>query len=75
MELAFLLGATEQRLEGFGSWILLQLIGYKSPEIESLVHSIFLYRADPVGALPGNGDEWVLLSAIASCPGKGICCP
>lgn len=54
--LIFPLGATEQVLEDFGSWIPLQLIGHKSLEIESLVHSIFFSRRVPFGALPDNVD-------------------
>lgn len=50
------LGATEQVLEGFGSWIPLQLIKQESPETESTVHCTFLYKCAPVGASPDSAD-------------------
>lgn len=56
MKSGFPLGATEQVLEGFGSWIPLQLIRHKSPETGSLVQNTFLYTCVPVGALPDTAD-------------------
>lgn len=56
MKSGFPLGAAERVLEGFGSWIPLQLIRQKSPEIGSLVQSTFLHTCVPVGALPDHAD-------------------